>query len=148
MAGKVDFFISFAEQDAEWASWISYVLEEAGYRTLNQRQDMRPGHNFVHQIQQGTLADRTIMVLSPDYFDRPFPESEWGAAYSQDPVGVRRKLVPVRVRPCAPPGLLAQIVYIDLVGLTRDEAHARLLDGLMRARPRPTEEPRFPGGPG
>ena len=144
MPKEIDFFVSFAGQDVEWANWISYVLEDAGYRTLNQRQDMLPGHNFVHQIQRGTLADRTIIVLSPDYFDRPFPESEWAAAYSQDPVGVRRKLVPVRVRPCSPPGLLASIVYIDLVGLTRDEARRALLDGLTPNRP-PAEEPRFPG---
>ena len=33
-----------------------------------------------------------------------------------DPTSAKRGLLPVRVRPCELPNLLASIVYIDLVG--------------------------------
>ena len=36
--------------------------------------------------------------------------------------GVERTLIPVRVEECAPDGLLAQVVYADLVGLGEDAA--------------------------
>jgi hypothetical protein len=122
----LDFFISFAAPDIAWARWIGWTLEDAGYRVLCQEQDMRPGHNAVHQMQLGTAAARTLAVFSPDYFGRPYPESEWSAAYVADPVGIGRKLIPVMVRPCHPPGLLRAIVYIDLVGVSRPAARRRL----------------------
>ncbi|GAB2843369.1 hypothetical protein JOD27_008175 [Lentzea nigeriaca] len=63
----------------------------------------------------------------------------------QDPAGSARKLIPVRVEECAPHGLLAPIVYIDLVGVDRDEAKRRLLNGSRPERPRVATEPPFPG---
>jgi hypothetical protein len=44
-------------------------LEAAGYTTLLQAWDFRPGSDFVHEMQQATSsAGRTIAVLSPAYF--------------------------------------------------------------------------------
>lgn len=141
-----DFFVSFAKHDIDWARWIAGVLELEGYRVVFQEQDMLPGQNVVWQMQQGAAATRTIAVLSPTYADRPYPLSEWAAAYVRDPIGVRRTLIPVRVKECSPPGLLAAIVYIDLVGADRDEAKRRLLKGIDLERPKVLAEPPFPGG--
>lgn len=140
-----DFFVSFTIADVEWARWITWVLEQAGFRVVFQELDMLPGQNIVREMQIGTSATRTIAVLSPSYADRPFPLSEWAAAFVQDPAGLARKLIPVRVEECAPPGLLAPIVYIDLVGVDRDEAKRRLLNGIRPERPRVATEPPFPG---
>ena len=41
-----------------------------------------------------------------------------------------RRLIPVTVRECDLTGLLKQLVYIDLVGLSADVAAKKLLDGL------------------
>ena len=46
------------------------------------------------------------------------------AAFAQDPTGKKRKLIPVRVAECALTGLLAPIVYIDLIGLYQKAADA------------------------
>ena len=59
-------------------------------------------------------------MLSPAYFGSRFGEAEWRAAFTQDPTGELGLLVPVRVQPCEPPGLLASRVYVDLVDLRRD----------------------------
>lgn len=145
MNSAPDFFVSFTRVDLEWARWIAWVLENEGHEVVFQEKDMQPGHNIVRQMQTGTTATRTIAVLSPTYADRPFPLSEWGAAYVQDPDGVARKLIPVRVKEYTPTGLLAAIVYIDLVGVDRDEARLRLLSGVKAERPRLETEPPFPG---
>jgi hypothetical protein len=42
--------------------------------------------------------------------------------------------------------MLAPIVYIDLVGVDRDEARQRLLSGIRSERPRVVAEPPLPGG--
>jgi hypothetical protein len=53
--------------------------------------------------------------------------------------------VPVRVAPSDVDGLLGQIVRIDLVGPTREEAKAALLAGLGPGRAKPVTKPAFPG---
>jgi hypothetical protein len=52
-------------------------LEAAGYSTLLQAWDFRPGSDFIHQMQEATIsAGRTIAVLSPAYFGSEFGEAE------------------------------------------------------------------------
>lgn len=68
-----DFFISYTGVNEAWARWIAVELERAGYTTVSQVLDMRPGHDFVHAMQQATTtAARTIAVLSPAYVKSTF----------------------------------------------------------------------------
>ena len=53
--------------------------------------------------------------------------------------------MPVRVRQCELKGLLAQIVYIDLMGLDEEAAREALLNGVVRGRAKPESAPSFPG---
>jgi tetratricopeptide (TPR) repeat protein len=141
-----DFFISYNKADREWAEWIAWQLEEAGYTTVLQAWDFRPGSNFVLEMQRAsTEAQRTIAVLSPDYLAAPFTQPEWAAAFARDPTGEKGLLLPVRVRECDLKGLLPQIVYIDLVGLDETVAKERLLAGVGRGRVKPAVPPAFPG---
>lgn len=140
-----DFFVSRNKADKAWAQWIAWQLEAAGYETVVQDWDFGAGKNFVLEMQGATTnAGRTIAVLSPDFLKSAYTAPEWAAAFAQDPTGAKRKLVPVRVRDCKPTGLLAQIVYIDLVGLDEEAAKAELLAGVKR-RAKPSTAPPFPG---
>jgi len=141
-----DFFVSYNSADRTWAEWIAWQLEEAGYTTVLQAWDFRPGSNFVLEMQRAaTEAERTIAVLSPDYLGARFPQPEWAAAFVQDPTGVEGTLLPVRVQECKPKGLLSPIVYIDLVGLEEAAAKDALLSGVRFERVKPTAPPGFPG---
>ncbi len=141
-----DFFISYTGADRAWAEWIDWQLRDASYSTVVQAFDFQAGSNFVVEMDRAAReAERTITVLSPDFLKSSFTSPEWTAAFASDPKGQKRQLVPVQVRKCELSGLLAQIVYIDLVGAEDGEAaRQRLLDGL-RPAVRPTEEPNFPG---
>jgi hypothetical protein len=93
-----DFFISYTGVNRPWAEWIAVQLEAAGYSTLLQAWDFRPGSDFIHEMQQATsTGGRTIAVLSPAYFASKFSEAEWRAAFVKDPTGEQGLLVPVRV---------------------------------------------------
>ena len=140
-----NFFISYAQVDRPWAEWIAWKLEAAGYTTVIQAWDFRPGHSFVQEMDAATkTAQRTIAVLSPDYFQSRFTPAEWQTAFRRDPNGAQRLLVPVRVRACDVEGLLGGIVYIDLVDVDENAARERLLAGVQRERAKPTRAPRFP----
>jgi hypothetical protein len=118
VAARWDFFISYSGADTAWAEWLAQTLEDAGYQTVVQAWDFRPGQDFLHQMHQATQqAARTIAVLSPAYFGSAFGEAEWRVAFAGDPTGEQGLLLPVRVAELSPPGLLRSRVYLDLVGL-------------------------------
>jgi TIR domain len=143
---RKQFFISYNHADEDWATWIAWQLEQAGYSVMIQVWDFRPGSNFVLEMQQAAAAaDRTIIVLSPNYLTSHFAKSEWAASFAQDPEGLGRRLVPVRIAPCEVEGILGQIVYIDLVELTEEDAAVKLMAGLEPGRAKPSTPPPFPG---
>src|SRR5580704_9625567 len=112
-------FISYNRADRDWAEWIAGVIDHNGYQPIIQAWDFRPGQNFVLRMQQATEeADVTIAVLSEAYLKAEFTQPEWAAAFAQDPTGEKRQLIPVRVAGCDLTGMLAPIVYIDLIGLS------------------------------
>ncbi|MCO1653631.1 FxSxx-COOH system tetratricopeptide repeat protein [Pseudonocardia humida] len=144
---RPDFFISFTSTNETWARWIAVELEQAGYRTVSQTLDFRPGQDFVHAMHRAvSAAARTLAVLSPAYVASEFGEAEWRSAFAADPSGESGLLIPVRVQPCDPPGLLRTRIHIDLVDADERTARRRLLDGVAAAAPR-SASTAFPGGP-
>jgi len=142
-----DFFISYTQADRAWAEWLAWVLEAAKQTTKIQTWDFGPGKNFVVEMDTAAReAERTVLVLSPDYLDSRFGKAEWAAAFAKDPTGENGTVLPVRVREIELDGLLGQIVHIDLVGLEEAAAREKLLAGLARGRSKPVEPPAFPGG--
>jgi tetratricopeptide (TPR) repeat protein len=142
---KKDFFISYNKADEEWAVWIAYQLEANGYTTIIQAWDFKPGNNFIIEMDRASReTKRTICVLSPSYFTSNFTPSEWAAAFVQDPKGENRKIIPIRVRPFEQVGLLASIVYIDLVDKDENSTKRTLLEGVQDGRAKPNSPPKFP----
>jgi hypothetical protein len=54
-----DFFISYTKADQAWAEWIAWKLEEAGYSTVIQAWDFRPGSNFVLEMQRAASTAKS-----------------------------------------------------------------------------------------
>ena len=144
VSGTKDFFISYNNKDKGWAEWIAYILEKESYSVIIQAWHILPGSNFVVEMHKAASeCKKTIAVLSPDYLASMFTQAEWAVAFSVDPTGAERKLIPIRVRMCEPPGLLRTIVYCDLLGLTEDAAKGAVLRAVITGR-HPTERPPFP----
>lgn len=142
---STDFFISYTVSDERWATWIAWHLEQAGHSVTIQAWDFRPGSNFVVEMNRASLTShRTVLVLSAAALSSDFVQSEWAAAFSGDPAGALKKLVPVRVEDCDVAGLLGNVVYVDLVGVPADEAVGILLAGIDPGRSKPAVAPEFP----
>lgn len=125
---RVDFFISYTGRDVQWAKWIAGVLDAAGFEVLIQAWDFRAGTHFVAEMHRAVKnALRTVAVLSAAYLDSVYAEAEWQAAWKEDPTGQARKLLVVRIEDCAQPGLLGQLVPVDLFGIDEKDAKTRLL---------------------
>jgi hypothetical protein len=143
-----DFFVSYTQADQAWAVWAAWALEEAGYRVLIQAWDFVPGSNWIKGMQDGAEhATRTIAIVSDEYLESVYGSAEWQAAWGDDPGGLERKLLPIRVRECKRPGLLKGVTGFDLFGL--DEAAARTLllskvKAAVEGRAKPPVKPDFP----
>jgi hypothetical protein len=140
-----DFFISYSSEDRSWAEWIAWQLEDAGYRTVLQPSNFVPGENFLLQMEKMVQDVRHVIpVLSPSYLKSRYAAAEWSAALARDPTNSRASLIPVRVQSCQVPGPLANLVYIDLVGLKEDQARKALLSALPETRSKTIHPPEFP----
>jgi hypothetical protein len=145
VAVEKDFFISYTGADVVWAEWVAQTLEDAGYRNVLQAWDFRPGENFIQRMGEALAeADRVIAVLSPAYFRSEYTRDEWTAALVRDR-GQADRLLPLRIAPCVLPPLLANRIYIDLVGLQETQAAEQLLAGVQPGRAQPADKRPFPG---
>jgi hypothetical protein len=139
------FFISYTGADQAWAEWIAETLERAGHSTVLQSWDFRPGDNFIQRMNEALAgAERVVAVLSPAYFRSEYARDEWSAALVRDR-GEADRLVPVRVAPVELPPLLANRIYIDLIGLQEPLAAERLIAGAQPGRAQPAAKRPFPG---
>ena len=140
-----DFFISYTAADKTWATWIAWVLEEAGYSTLIQAWDMRG--NFVTAMRDAMRdTERTVGVMSRAALDSDFVAAEWQGALRGDPLGREDRLVLFRVdEAAAEDNWLAQYGFIDLVGLSETEAAQVVLDRVKKGRLKPEQPVTFPG---
>src|SRR5207248_1205419 len=85
---RTEFFISYTGKDRAWAEWIAMQLEQAGYHTLIQAWDFRPGTNFVAAMDEAARrAARTMPILSEAYLASDFAFAEWAAAFRHDARG-------------------------------------------------------------
>lgn len=140
-----DFFISYNRHDKDWAEWIAWSLEENGYTVTLQAWDFRPGGNFAVDMNKAIKNNkRTIAVLSETYLESAYTLPEWAAAFINDPTSEKHKLIPIKVKPCKPDGLLQGVVYRDLIGKSEAEARTALLSAVREGREKPYLKPSFP----
>lgn len=147
-ATEWDFFVSYTRADQEWAEWIAWHLEAAGYSVLIQAWDFVPGTNWIKRMQDGvSRSARVIIVLSPAYIGSLFGTAEWQAVWAHDPDGAKRRIIPMRIADCERPGLLMGIVGIDLFGIPEPEMTMRLQSAVQSAlagRAKPLSPPSLP----
>lgn len=143
-----DFLLSYVAQDKDWAEWLAWQLESAGYSTLIKAWDLVPGSNWSAHTNAGiTRTRRTIVVLSATHLRSLDGSPEWQAVVAMNPSGSERRLLPIRVEECRVSGLLATYLPIDLFGLGFEAARETLLQQVGHAvdgRAKPTVEPAFP----
>lgn len=144
---KRDFFISYSSSDKSWAEWIAWQLEANDFSTILMAWDFTPGSNFVAEMDTAfAKTHKTICLLSPEYLKRAYTQEEWMTAWNSERTRKNKTLIPIRVKDCELTGLLAQVVYLDLVGLhDEDKARQVLLNGVGESRIKPRSQPIFPG---
>jgi len=138
-------FISHAGPDREWAEWVGWHLQEAGYQVELDVWHWKAGDDFVKNMSQALAkASAVIALFSPAYFAAGrFTEEEWTAALAR-----RDRFIPVVVQPLGDgdlPPILAPRIWKELHGLDEATAISTLVEAI-RGPEIPTRAPSFPGG--
>lgn len=145
----IDFFISYSPPDIRWAEWIAWQLERAGYRIMMQAWDFVPGTNFIDFMDRGVSESLAVVaVLSQSYMRSKWGRWEWQTAIRSSPERPDDRLITVRIEDFEITGLLANITFLDLVGVDDPAvAQRRLLQRIgaaVNGRAKPPEQPPYP----
>jgi molecular chaperone DnaK (HSP70) len=141
------FLIRYHEADRDWAEWIAWELEEAGYTTILPHWDFQVGVFSQIEMQKSiTKATSVIVVLSSNYLRQRNSRSELSQVMEQTLLGGERTLLPICVRDCGSQlsKVMPSITYISFIGLDESEARRKLLASVRRQRIKPESRPNFP----
>ncbi len=139
MSDTRDFFISFIHANAEIATAINDALNAAGFSTWFHPKDKPKGAGIADWMEVALDASNQMLALCSDaYFDRSkgYSRAERQSMFWEDPTNNDPLLILVKVAPCKFPRLIAQNEYIDLTGLQRPEAAAKLVAELQSEKSR------------
>ncbi|UZE14244.1 toll/interleukin-1 receptor domain-containing protein [Pseudomonas sp. B21-053] len=143
------YFVSYNKNDVAWAEWIAWVVEDVGNKVIIQAWDFVPGNSWTQEMHNATKnSDSTICVLTEDFLNSDFTAAEWQVAFADDPLGEKRKIIPIKVKECKPDGLLKARVYADIVGKDKNTAKEIVKTALLYGRRKPVSEPSFPSDHG
>ena len=128
---EADFFISRAGTDKAFAIWLARLIRAQGKTTILQDEDFQH-ESFMAQMHDALKGGaRVIAILSPEYLASEYCIKEMNGVLKGDPNNRFRRLVPFRLRPCAPSGMLADIPYCDLLPELRGQDVNALADKIL-----------------
>jgi len=135
---EFDVFVSYCDADEEWAvAELISPLKDAGLKVIHKLDFEMGAYKIEAHARAVDRSRRSIIVVT-----RAWCESEWESfdalvAQTQDPGGVRRRLIPLILEQCKlPEGLarLGSLVPADFTNAAlRREAFALLLRSLGRS---------------
>lgn len=110
-------FISYPRNREKWVEQYLYQpLQEwlGPQRVFFDRTTLNPGTAWIDQLATGIQRCRIFLpVYCADYFQRPFCEWELQLAFTRDPVGKQRIIIPLAIESVEPPFFCRNIQTID-----------------------------------
>ena len=126
---EYDVFISHSKKDKRAARELARRLRADGLRVTWDRRKLK---------QARTL----VLCMSPAYFDSEWTTLEHHTLLFRDPTNAQRRFIPLLIKNCTPPDVIAQFAYIDW-RTSSAEAYDKLL-AACRGDEAETTEPAAP----
>ena len=129
----VDFFISRAGPDKDFAIWVAQLIRTNGKTYV--LQDEHFGHQDFMGAMDAALKSgtRVVGLYSQAYLDSEFCLKEATTAIHGDPFNKQQRLIGLRIEPCAPDGMLRNLAYTDLLAERRQADASALALKILRA---------------
>lgn len=144
-----DFFISHTGADKDWALWIAWILEEAGYSTIVDAWDFPKGESFIDCMNEGMVnCKRMIVVASPEYWKANYTNPEWKYFFKRESESREIVMLLVEVRSSEVPPVISDKLTIVLSNIINErKAEDTLLQEIPKGIERSTSKKEKNGNP-
>jgi WD40 repeat protein/transcription elongation factor Elf1 len=124
---EYDVFLSYSFKDKGIVHPLAERLKQDGLRVWLDAWSIQPGDSIPLKIQHGLELSRTLlMCMSPAYFASDWGKLEHHTLLFRDPTNAQRRFIPLLIKDCSPPDIIAQFARIDWRNPS-DEDYDRLL---------------------
>jgi tetratricopeptide (TPR) repeat protein len=108
-------FISYSHKDKDWVrNWLVPKLEASGIQTHIDYRDFEIGLPSVVNMERAVeQCEKTILVLTPHWVESEWTQFEGIMLQTMDPIGVRKKILPLMLEHCVLPPRLKIFTYAD-----------------------------------
>ena len=143
---KLDVFISYNTADEVITKKVVEYLERQKHRGTNIQVffapwDIKPADNFIERINEGLAKAKFFaLVLSPEALQAEWPTAERAASLLSDPSGRMGRVIPILVKPCRIPPLLAIRSWIDLRDASKFKTEMQKMLCTVKEEPLPRGE--------
>jgi hypothetical protein len=116
-----DVFISYSHKDEGWVvNTLLPALENAGLKVCIDFRDFEPGVPSLVNMENAVDDSRqTALVLTPNWTDSEWTDFEAILTQTDDPVGRRKKMIPLMLEKCTPPKRIKTLTYVDFMRADR-----------------------------
>ncbi len=108
-------FISYSHKDKDWArNWLVPKLEASGIQTHIDYRDFEIGVASVINMERAVeKCANTLLVLTQHWTDSEFTRFEGVMVQTEDPIGLHKKILPLKLDDCSLPKRLQILTYAD-----------------------------------
>ncbi len=108
-------FISYSSKNAEWVkNWLVPKIESQGVPAHVDYRDFEIGVPSVINMERAVeQCAKTILVFTPDWVNSEWTQFEGLMLQTQDPIGLRKRILPLMLADCALPPRLKIFTYAD-----------------------------------
>ncbi len=108
-------FISYSHKDKDWVkNWFLPSFEADGFQTYIDYRDFEIGIPALTNMERAVeTCAKTILVCSPHYVESEFSQLEAIMLQTEDPIGLRKKIIPLMLDDCQLPKRLKIFSYAD-----------------------------------
>jgi hypothetical protein len=143
---RYDFFLSRRGAVAHIAREVADILVEHGYKVIVEDYDFHFGDSVIERMHAGLKNARDLIILyTRDYEQSPNTRKEFSSFEAQRVTSQEeRHVIILRCEDVLPQGLLADVIYQDLVGIEDQEERKRRIIAAAERRPQGTPPPPRP----
>lgn len=108
-------FISYSSKNAEWVkTWLVPKIENHGVAAHVDYRDFEIGVPSVINMERAVeQCAKTILVFTPDWVNSEWTQFEGLMLQTQDPIGLRKRILPLMLADCQLPPRLKMFTYAD-----------------------------------
>ena len=132
-----DVFISYSSYDSKWVHelLLPYLEDRAGLRACIDFRDFEIGVASLINMERAVECSRKILlILTPNWIKSEWTIFESLLAQTDDPSGLRQRILPIKLAECDPPKRISMLTYADLTkeGTTSEMQLMRISNAIKK----------------